>query len=130
MARTHFILDGFPTNQFLVRSETDKNKTVSFVSSSVCQLLSSKDIYRLKVINTGVKAFQRIDSSRVVDCSFRLQNESLNIILPFLPPSLVVTITPADMKVLLTQTTPFIKVLSPAVQEKLTPLGNLCPFPA
>ncbi|KAI0217226.1 tRNA (cytosine-5-)-methyltransferase ncl1 [Massospora cicadina] len=66
----HYKLEGFPTDQFLVRSESEVNKTVSFASRSICQLLSSKDICRLKVINTGVKAFQRISDSRRLNANF------------------------------------------------------------
>lgn len=120
--KAHFKLEGFPTDQLLVRSETEVNRTVSFASASVCQLLSSEDICRLKVINTGVKAFQRVGDSRQLACLFRLQSECLSYLVPFLPPSMVVEVTPRDMKILLEQPTPLLSALSSGVQARLLPL--------
>lgn len=41
--------EDFPKDQFLVRSEGEKNKTIYFVSEAVKSILQSEDIHRLKV---------------------------------------------------------------------------------
>lgn len=40
----------FPKDQFLVRSEGEKNKTIYFVSEAVKSILQSEEIHRLKVL--------------------------------------------------------------------------------
>jgi hypothetical protein len=39
----------FPKDQFLVRSEGERNKTIYFVSEAVKSILKSEDIHRLRV---------------------------------------------------------------------------------
>lgn len=48
-SRFYGLDEKFPKDQFLVRSEGEKNKTIYFVSEAVKSILQSEEIHRLKV---------------------------------------------------------------------------------
>ncbi|KAG0307494.1 hypothetical protein BGZ98_000147 [Dissophora globulifera] len=118
--------EDFPKDQFLVRSEGEKNKTVYFVSEAVKSILQSEDIHRLKVVNTGVRTFIRQDSNTVVECSFRIHSEGIAMMRQFVSNARVMTVRLKEVITLLQSPYPKISEFPEAVQERLTALQTGC----
>ncbi|KAF9350900.1 tRNA (cytosine(34)-C(5))-methyltransferase [Mortierella sp. AD094] len=118
--------EDFPKDQFLVRSEGEKNKTIYFVSDAVKSILKSNDIHRLKVVNTGVRTFIRQDSNSPADCSFRIHNEGIAMMRQFVSDARVMAVQLEEVITLLQSPYPKITEFPEAVQERLTALPTGC----
>jgi tRNA (cytosine34-C5)-methyltransferase len=66
---------------------------------------------RMKVINTGIKVWCRNNSGEDFDCAFRLAQEGIYTLYPFIN-SRIITVSMEDVKILLTQENPFFRKLS------------------
>ena len=75
--------EDFPVDLFLTRSLTDKTRHIYVVSPLVKAVIESNDQNTLRIINTGVKVFTRSESDAVT-CSYRLCQEGINVIYPFM----------------------------------------------
>jgi len=96
----------FPQEQWVVRSEGEKFRTVYFISDSVKSILNSEDSHRILVVNSGVKIFFRNEGDGTVKCSYRIVNEGLNTISPYLSEKRVINVTLNDLRVLLEEDYP------------------------
>jgi len=96
----------FPQEQWVVRSEGEKFRTVYFISDSVKSILNSEDSHRILVVNSGVKMFFRNEGDGTVKCSYRIVNEGLSTISPYLSDKRVINVTFNDLKVLLEEDYP------------------------
>ncbi|OZJ03575.1 hypothetical protein BZG36_03041 [Bifiguratus adelaidae] len=74
----------FPATSFLVRSEISKNRTIYYVSEAVKNVLSAPDAHRLRVVNTGIKAFVRQENVQGEGSPWRVSSESLSLLEPFM----------------------------------------------
>ena len=79
----------FPIEQCLVRSEGGKHRNVYFVSESVKRILMSQDASKLKIVNTGVKVWSRVDG--------RKENKTLDAGLDSVADAGVDSVTDADI---------------------------------
>jgi hypothetical protein len=122
--RKHYGLEKFPLNQLLVRSESNNNGSVNFVSSSISKVLKARNAHRIRTIYTGIKTFIRTDASRNLECHFRIQSEGAGAILSTLKPELVINATLKDMHAVLNERNPFFSKLSDHLQTKLQGLSN------
>ncbi|KAF9159437.1 hypothetical protein BGX21_003100 [Mortierella sp. AD011] len=118
--------EDFPKDQFLVRSEGEKNKTIYIVSEAVKSILKSNDIHRLKVVNTGVRTFIRQDSNSPADCTFRIHNEGIAMMRQFVSDARVMAVQLEEVITLLQSPYPKITEFPEAVQERLTALPTGC----
>ncbi|KAF9436806.1 hypothetical protein BGZ76_002948 [Entomortierella beljakovae] len=118
--------EDFPKDQFLVRSEGEKNKTIYFVSDAVKSIILSEDIHRLKVVNTGVRTFLRQDSNSPADCTFRIHSEGIAMMRQFVSNARVMAVQLSEVITLLQSPYPKITEFSEAVQERLTALPTGC----
>ncbi|KAF9086277.1 hypothetical protein BGX23_009023 [Mortierella sp. AD031] len=116
----------FPKDQFLVRSEGEKNKTVYFVSEAVKSILQSEEIHRLKVVNTGVRTFIRQDSNSPTECSFRVHSEGIALMRQFVSDARVMAVQLKEVLTLLQSPYPKISEFPEAIQERLTALPTGC----
>ncbi|KAF9428163.1 hypothetical protein BGZ94_003204 [Podila epigama] len=116
----------FPKDQFLVRSEGEKNKTIYFVSEAVKSILQSEEIQRLKVVNTGVRTFIRQDSNSPTECSFRVHAEGIAMMRQFFSDARVMSVQLAEVITLLQSPYPKISEFPEALQEKLKALPTGC----
>ncbi|KAI8347174.1 S-adenosyl-L-methionine-dependent methyltransferase [Mortierella sp. GBAus27b] len=116
----------FPKDQFLVRSEGEKNKTIYFVSEAVKSILTSDDIHRLKVVNTGVRTFIRQDSNTPANCSFRIHNEGIAMMRQFVSDKRVMTVQLKEVVTLLQSPYPKVSEFAEAVHDRLTALPAGC----
>ncbi|KAG0002156.1 hypothetical protein BGZ65_002881, partial [Modicella reniformis] len=118
--------ENFPKDQFLVRSEGEKNKTIYFVSEAVKSILKSDDIHRLKVVNTGVRTFIRQDSNTPASCNFRIHSEGIAMMRQFVSDARVMTVQLKEVVTLLQSPYPKVSEFSEAIQERLTALPTGC----
>ncbi|ORY95172.1 S-adenosyl-L-methionine-dependent methyltransferase [Lobosporangium transversale] len=118
--------EDFPKDQFLVRSEGEKNKTIYFVSEAVKNILKSEDIHRLKVVNTGVRTFIRQDSNSPAQCTFRIHNEGIAMMRQFVSDARVMAVQLKEVITLLQAPYPKISEFPESIQERLTALPTGC----
>ncbi|KAG0348939.1 hypothetical protein BG005_011244 [Podila minutissima] len=118
--------EDFPKDQFLVRSEGEKNKTIYFVSEAVKSILKSEDINRLKVVNTGVRTFIRQDSNSPAECSFRVHAEGISMMRQFFSDARVMAVQLAEVIILLQSPYPKTSEFPEHIQERLTALPTGC----
>ncbi|KAF9114121.1 hypothetical protein BGX27_000100 [Mortierella sp. AM989] len=118
--------EDFPKDQFLVRSEGEKNKTIYFVSEAVKSIIKSDDIHRLKIVNTGVRTFIRQDSNSPADCSFRIHSEGIAMMRQFVSNARVMAVQLEEVITLLQSPYPKISEFPEAVQQRLTDLPTGC----
>ncbi|KAI9239310.1 MAG: S-adenosyl-L-methionine-dependent methyltransferase [Podila humilis] len=118
--------ENFPKDQFLVRSEGEKNKTIYFVSEAVKSILKSEDINRLKVVNTGVRTFIRQDSNSPAECSFRVHAEGISMMRQFFSDARVMAVQLAEVIILLQSPYPKTSEFPEHIQERLTALPTGC----
>ena len=118
--------DGFPVEQFLVRSFSLNHKTLYFVSDSVKRLLSASN-GSLKVVNTGIKAFCRNEGSDLesLSCPYRLQFESIHLLNPFLKNRIAV-VPLSDLLLPLSKEFPKIEEFSEATRNALNAMEMGC----
>ncbi|ORX46233.1 multisite-specific tRNA:(cytosine-C(5))-methyltransferase [Piromyces finnis] len=98
----------FPQEQWVVRTEGEKFRTVYFISDSVKSILNSEDSHRILVVNSGVKMFFRNEGDGNVKCSYRIVNEGLNTLSPYLSEKRIINATLEDLRVLLEEDYPHI----------------------
>ncbi|KAK3811791.1 MAG: S-adenosyl-L-methionine-dependent methyltransferase [Benniella sp.] len=118
--------EDFPKDQFLVRSEGERNRTIYFVSEAVKSILKSEDIHRLRVVNTGVRTFIRQDSNTPAQCTFRIHNEGIAMMRQFVSNARVMTVTLKEVLVLLQSPYPKVDEFEPSVQDRLMALPAGC----
>lgn len=114
----------FPSNQWVVRSEGGNHRTIYFISESVKSILNAEDSHRILVVNTGVKMFYRNEGDGNVRCVYRLVNDGLNTLVPYLSKKRKVNVKFDDIRVLLEEDYPVVykfgeetKVLLEALEQ-------------
>ncbi|XP_015759001.1 PREDICTED: tRNA (cytosine(34)-C(5))-methyltransferase-like [Acropora digitifera] len=107
--------DSFPVSQLLVRSLHGKKRNIYLVSKAVKDVMETVDDSH-KVINTGMKVFARAENDNV-KCSFRLMQEGIEAMLPFISKRKVL-ITQEDVTILLSQNRPFCDQFSSTTKEQ------------
>ncbi|CAJ0825126.1 6102_t:CDS:10 [Entrophospora sp. SA101] len=118
--------DEFPVDQILVRSETEKNKTLYLVSSAVKTLLQAINTQKLRIVNTGVKLFTRHDTYDVVRCNFRCNAEGISTIFPFLSSKRVINLGLKELEILLSEPNPLFSKFDEDVNERIKELDSGC----
>jgi len=98
------ITENLPIQQLLSRSE--QSPKIYFISSAVSQLIGSDDKKRLQVINTGVKFFIKQHGNQDTNFPFRLSQEGLQWLYPFITKRKI-TITEKEFFNLLDNQDPF-----------------------
>ncbi len=116
--------DGFPMDQFVIRTESDKIRTIYFVSKDVKQILLAENSRKLKVVNTGIKVFSRHSiGAKSGGFQFRINSEGVMTLAPHLSSDTVIPTSYSDLLVFLTNEYPKIESFSTDMQEKLTNAG-------
>ncbi|XP_058420358.1 RNA cytosine C(5)-methyltransferase NSUN2 [Diceros bicornis minor] len=100
----------FPKMNLLTRTTEGKKRQLYMVSKELRNVLLNNS-ERMKVINTGIKVWCRNNSGEEFDCAFRLAQEGIYTLYPFIN-SRIITVTLEDVKILLTQENPFFRKLS------------------
>ncbi|XP_008588557.1 PREDICTED: tRNA (cytosine(34)-C(5))-methyltransferase [Galeopterus variegatus] len=100
----------FPKMNLLTRTTEGKKRQLYMVSKELRNVLLNNS-ERMKVINTGIKVWCRNNSGEEFDCAFRLAQEGIYTLYPFIN-SRIITVTMEDVKILLTQENPFFRKLS------------------
>ncbi|KAF0871423.1 NSUN2 methyltransferase, partial [Crocuta crocuta] len=100
----------FPKMNLLTRTTEGKKRQLYMVSKELRNVLLNNS-ERVKVINTGIKVWCRNNSGEEFDCPFRLAQEGIYTLYPFIN-SRIITVSMEDVKILLTQENPFFRKLS------------------
>ncbi|KAL8194259.1 UNVERIFIED_CONTAM: tRNA (cytosine(34)-C(5))-methyltransferase [Gekko kuhli] len=116
--QTFYALDpSFPRMNLLTRTQEGKKKQLYMVSKEIRDVLLNNS-EKLKVINTGIKVWCRNSDGEQFGCAFRLAQEGIYTLYPFIN-ARIVTIRSGDVKVLLTEENPFLYKLSNEVQSQV-----------
>ncbi|XP_030760200.1 tRNA (cytosine(34)-C(5))-methyltransferase [Sitophilus oryzae] len=119
------ISDKFEAQCLLTRCHEGKKKNIYLTSSGIRDLVVTNQS-NIKFINTGVKAFVRCDNKNM-KCAFRIANDGLESIYPYIGESRKVNIPKEDLMALLTnndpQHSPAITSLSESIQEQVKDLS-------
>ncbi|XP_075069004.1 RNA cytosine C(5)-methyltransferase NSUN2 [Mixophyes fleayi] len=115
----------FPWKNLLTRTQEGKKKQLYMVSKELRNVLLYNS-EKMKVINTGIKVLCRNNDGEQYGCAYRLAQEGIYTIYPFIN-SRVVTVSVEDIKVLLTQENPFLSKFSSETQKqtKDLPMGSI-----
>lgn len=100
----------FPKKNLLTRTTEGKKRQLYMVSKELRNVLLNNS-ERMKVINTGIKVWCRNNSGEDFDCAFRLAQEGIYTLYPFIN-SRIINVSMEDVKILLTQENPFLRKLS------------------
>ncbi|XP_063779006.1 RNA cytosine C(5)-methyltransferase NSUN2 [Pseudophryne corroboree] len=106
----------FPKKNLLTRTQEGKKKQLYMVSKELRNVLLYNS-EKMKVINTGIKVLCRNNDGEQYGCAYRLAQEGIYTIYPFIN-SRVVTVSVEDIKVLLTQENPFLSKFSNEIQKQ------------
>ncbi|KAB0399281.1 hypothetical protein E2I00_013139, partial [Balaenoptera physalus] len=98
----------FPKMNLLTRTVEGKRRQLYMVSKELRNVLLNNSE---RVINTGVKVWCRNNSGEEFDCAFRLAQEGIYTLYPFIN-SRIIIVSMEDVKILLTQENPFFRKLS------------------
>lgn len=100
----------FPRMNLLTRTTEGKKRQLYMVSKELRNVLLNNS-EQMKVINTGIKVWCRNNGGEEFDCAFRLAQEGIYTLYPFIN-SRIITVSMEDVKILLTQENPFFRKLS------------------
>ncbi|EGC37420.1 hypothetical protein DICPUDRAFT_30335 [Dictyostelium purpureum] len=117
------LTDEFPMNNLLSRS--DNSQKVYWASDSVMEIIKNPENKRLKIINCALKVFQRHDGLGSMDCPYRISQDSILWLEPFITKR-IVTMTHDDLAKIIKYTEPKFVDFPSAVREELVKLGPGC----
>ncbi|XP_028410148.1 tRNA (cytosine(34)-C(5))-methyltransferase-like [Dendronephthya gigantea] len=117
------ISSDFPESVLLVRSASERKRTIYFVSVGLAAMLKNVDQEKFNVINAGLRLFTRCENSDQ-DWSFRINGEALETILPFLSNKRVINVPQEDLVRILVDTSPKVSQMT---TETKSALGNIGP---
>lgn len=106
----------FPFSQLMVRCETGKKRNIYFVSPVVRDLVQQNE-NKFKFINLGVKILSR-SVSKSVECEFRLVQDGLHILYPYITKR-IVQVVKDDVVTLLSSENPYITRMSAQAADQL-----------
>ncbi|XP_038653122.1 RNA cytosine C(5)-methyltransferase NSUN2 [Scyliorhinus canicula] len=115
----------FPKSNVLTRTHEGKKRHLYMVSKELRNVLLHNS-ERMKVINTGIKVLSRNNDGEEFGCAFRLAQEGIYTINPYIN-GRIIKISIEDVMVLLTQENPFIGKLTsePQKQAKKLNMGSI-----
>ncbi|XP_054917824.1 RNA cytosine-C(5)-methyltransferase NSUN2 isoform X1 [Dermacentor andersoni] len=114
----------FPNQQLLGRCQQENKRNIYLVSKTVRNIIELNR-ERIKIINTGVRVFCRCEGKEELACDFRVCQEGLPTVLPYLNKRKL-TMSRQDLYVLLTEEYPLESQFSPELQEQLKDLEKGC----
>lgn len=123
--RDFFKVDSsFPNLQLLGRCQQENKRNIYLVSKAVKNIIETNGD-KIKVINTGVRVFCRCEGKEELACNFRVCQEGLPTVLPFLG-GRKLSMSKEDLYVLLTEEYPLETQFTPELQAELKDLEKGC----
>ncbi|XP_047240725.1 RNA cytosine C(5)-methyltransferase NSUN2 [Girardinichthys multiradiatus] len=111
----------FPKLNVLTRTHEGKKRHLYMVSKELRNVLFNNS-ERMKVINTGVKVWSRNSDGEEFGCAFRLAQEGIYTLQPYIR-SRIVRVSMEDTRVLLTQENPFLSKLQDDAHAQAKQMG-------
>uniref|UniRef100_A0A8D0L653 tRNA (cytosine(34)-C(5))-methyltransferase n=1 Tax=Sphenodon punctatus TaxID=8508 RepID=A0A8D0L653_SPHPU len=112
----------FPKMNLLTRTQEGKKRQLYMVSKEIRNVLLNNS-ERLKVINTGIKVWSRSSDGEQFGCAFRLAQEGIYTLYPFIN-ARIVNVCIEDVQLLLTQENPFLSKFSDETHKRVKEMGN------
>lgn len=109
--------DDLPIDQ-LVKHANGFHK-LYLVSRAAALLLDHDYLHRLRVKTVGVRVFESSSNAQGSPCEYRLTQDGIAAMYPFLGPKRLVNVTAHDLKLLFTAKDPVFDDFAPATREKL-----------
>ncbi|RWS25402.1 tRNA (cytosine(34)-C(5))-methyltransferase-like protein, partial [Leptotrombidium deliense] len=117
------ISDQFPANQLMHRSENGKKRNIYFMTEAAKNIIIQNQ--GIRFINGGVRLFSRIDD-KVCGCSYRITQDGLNCLFPYLNPESIVELDIAELELIMMNESVLNEKLRVETQEKLSTLPSGC----
>ncbi|RWS08052.1 tRNA (cytosine(34)-C(5))-methyltransferase-like protein, partial [Dinothrombium tinctorium] len=117
------ISNEFPANQLMYRSSNGKKRNIYYLSNAAKSIVCGSQ--NLRIINGGVRIFSRIDD-KVCSCSYRITQEGLSSIYPYISPEILVTIDKNEIELILKNESVLNENLREVTQQKLSQLPSGC----
>ncbi|OQR72984.1 tRNA (cytosine(34)-C(5))-methyltransferase-like [Tropilaelaps mercedesae] len=117
--------ESFPVSQLLCRSTEGQRRNLYLVSPLVKEVLQHNE-QRLKVINTGVRVFARAEGREELGCDFRVAQEGLSTMLPYIGETRKLQLSIEDTMVMLKNEFPLEEHYSPRLREALKNMDKGC----
>ncbi|XP_016286901.2 RNA cytosine C(5)-methyltransferase NSUN2 isoform X3 [Monodelphis domestica] len=112
----------FPKMNLLTRTQEGKKRQLYMVSKELRNVLLNNS-ERMKVINTGIKVWSRNNDGEQFGCAFRLAQEGIYTLYPFIN-SRIIVVCIEDIKILLTQENPFFSKFSSETSRQAKDMGS------
>uniref|UniRef100_A0A8D0CB46 tRNA (cytosine(34)-C(5))-methyltransferase n=1 Tax=Salvator merianae TaxID=96440 RepID=A0A8D0CB46_SALMN len=118
LIQSFYALDpSFPKMNLLTRTQEGKKRQLYMVSKEIRDVLLNNS-EKLKVINTGIKVWCRSSDGEQFDCAFRVAQEGIYTLYPFIN-ARIVNASIEDIKILLTEENPFLSKLSNEARDQV-----------
>lgn len=94
------INDEFPHHQLMYRNDKGKKRNIYFLTEAAKRIIVDNDD-RIKFINAGARLFARNPDKDAVACGYRLSQEGLPSVYPYVDKKTIVTVETTDIEALL-----------------------------
>ncbi|XP_022701059.1 tRNA (cytosine(34)-C(5))-methyltransferase-like [Varroa jacobsoni] len=119
------LTEDFPADQLLCRSTEGQRRNIYLVSPLVKEVLQHNES-RLKVINTGVRVFSRAEGREELGCDFRIAQEGLSTMLPYIGEARRLRLSIEDTAVMLQHEFPLEEQYSSKLREAFKDMEKGC----
>ncbi|KAM9959496.1 hypothetical protein ACTFIR_000573 [Dictyostelium discoideum] len=113
----------FPMDNLLTRGKNSQK--IYWASDSVLSIISNESNNSLKVINCALKLFQRHDGLGAMECAYRISQDSVLWIEPFLSKR-IVTMTHDDLVMIFKKNEPFFTDFNESICDQLKAMEPGC----
>ncbi|KAN0029117.1 hypothetical protein ACTFIV_010990 [Dictyostelium citrinum] len=113
----------FPMDNLLTRGKNSQK--IYWASDSVLSIISNESNKSLKVINCALKLFQRHDGLGAMECAYRISQDSVLWIEPFLSKR-IITITHDDLVMIFKKNEPFFTDFNESICQQLKDMEPGC----
>lgn len=114
----------FPSDQLMYRCTEGKKRNLYFLSKTAREIITNNE-GRVKFVNAGVRLFAR-NTEKDFECSYRLSQEGLPSIYPYIEQSSILKMPIEDIKSILTKDNVHLEQLSPQIRSQVEakPIGS------
>ena len=115
------INDNFPFEQLMYRNSEGRKRNIYFLTKAAKQIIQDNED-RIRFVNAGARLFSR-NTEKDFDCDYRLTQDGLPSVYPFIDPESTILLSFDDMKNLLKEDNYPMEKLSEGVKTKVMSLS-------
>ncbi|KZT34790.1 S-adenosyl-L-methionine-dependent methyltransferase, partial [Sistotremastrum suecicum HHB10207 ss-3] len=105
--------------------QTKSARTMYLANDIVKSLLTKNDYVRLRIVSAGAKILARQEGSILTKGQFRILDDGMDAILPYIDPSSIIAGTISDLRVLMEQYNPQFSAFEGSSRTVIEDCGNL-----